>query len=672
MKKTLLLFICLLACSFSNYITAAGISGLAPSTGLRGQDLTVMISATGVNFQQGSGTAGVWFSQGSETINAYNVDVISATQLAASFDLSYHTCGAYSTNVYTNSTGTFTSPGSFTVNCSNGQLSSVSPSTVYRGSTVQVEITGTGTHFDLVSGSSTLNVNFTQGSSTIYPFSINSASATKIIAEIFVDSWSNCGAYSTNVYSGIDGTLVLPNSLTVDCNTATISGAIYLDKNKNGTRDNGEPGIPNQQVVLDPQTAGAPNIIVFTNYFGYYEAIGGYDNYLVTTIPSVSNYTIQGTSQYTIVANAGNPLAEFNDFAYSATSPVHDAAIDLQASTAVAGFSQHYWLTYFNNGSETENATISFTAPNGFTYLSSYPQYTTKSGNIYSWTVNGLDPFELDFIRLELKVPVSSFGETIQPVASIQIATTDINTADNNDTLESVVVGSYDPNDKQVKPAGVQSSNYILMNEQLQYTIRFQNTGTYYATYVRVEDVLDAKLDFKTFKFASSSHTCTYTFDEKTRKLVFYFNNINLPDSTTDLEGSQGFVSFSINPVANLPEKSKVNNTADIYFDFNPAVVTNTVMNTYVTEIPVGIHEVKPGLDFTIKTIDASKGRFEVAFDAVGESSLVVQSIDGKVVFNAKSYKSGSLITLEGNAAGLYLFKLTSNNKSAVKKVIKN
>ena len=47
------------------------------------------------------------------------------------------------------------------------------------------------------------------------------------------------------------------------------------------------------------------------------------------------------------------------------------------------------------------------------------------------------------------------------------------------------------------------------------------------------------------------------------------------------MAGSQGFVSVSFKPKAGLVPETKGENTAGIYFDFNPPVITNTVNSTF-------------------------------------------------------------------------------------------
>ena len=74
---------------------------------------------------------------------------------------------------------------------------------------------------------------------------------------------------------------------------------------------------------------------------------------------------------------------------------------------------------------------------------------------------------------------------------------------DNMDTEKSsacnFIVDSYDPNDKLAIPVGKGANFQILPNQELEYTIRFQNTGTDTAYTVRIVDTLDIDLDISSF-----------------------------------------------------------------------------------------------------------------------------------------------------------------------------
>ncbi len=68
-------------------------------------------------------------------------------------------------------------------------------------------------------------------------------------------------------------------------------------------------------------------------------------------------------------------------------------------------------------------------------------------------------------------------------------------TIDNADTLIQTVTGSFDPNDKNVFPTGYGSEGYITAQQELKYTIRFQNTGNDTAFIIVVVDTLPVSPD---------------------------------------------------------------------------------------------------------------------------------------------------------------------------------
>jgi hypothetical protein len=142
------------------------------------------------------------------------------------------------------------------------------------------------------------------------------------------------------------------------------------------------------------------------------------------------------------------------------------------------------------------------------------------------------------------------------------------------DTECPTAVGSYDPNDKRGFPLGVGAQHLIEPNTELEYIIRFQNTGTAAAHFVVIRDTLDLALDPASLRIGASSHPFVWTLTGE-RSLSFRFDPINLPDSTTDLAGSQGFISFKIKQKRDLPLGTVIKNQAFIYFDYNGAVATN-------------------------------------------------------------------------------------------------
>ncbi|WP_242693313.1 IPT/TIG domain-containing protein [Sabulibacter ruber] len=150
------------------------------------------------------------------------------------------------------------------------------------------------------------------------------------------------------------------------------------------------------------------------------------------------------------------------------------------------------------------------------------------------------------------------------------------------------IIDSFDPNDKQVEPVGLTAEHYTPTNTPLRYTVRFQNTGTDVAYRVVVVDTLSADVDLGSLQIGAVSHPYKLTVTGKERPvLTFTFNNIMLPDSSVDQARSNGSIQFSVNPKANLPEKHLIENFADIFFDYNEPVRTNTTVNRLYDMPPV-------------------------------------------------------------------------------------
>ncbi len=145
------------------------------------------------------------------------------------------------------------------------------------------------------------------------------------------------------------------------------------------------------------------------------------------------------------------------------------------------------------------------------------------------------------------------------------------------------IVGSWDPNDKQGFPQGFGNQHFIRPTEDLEYFIRFQNTGTDTAFRVVVLDTLSPLLDAGSLRWGASSHPFDWEIFGK-GILKMTFRNILLPDSNINEPASHGFVRFRISQKPDLPLGSRIENRAAIFFDFNPAVLTNTTFHTVDTQ----------------------------------------------------------------------------------------
>jgi uncharacterized repeat protein (TIGR01451 family) len=140
-------------------------------------------------------------------------------------------------------------------------------------------------------------------------------------------------------------------------------------------------------------------------------------------------------------------------------------------------------------------------------------------------------------------------------------------------------VNSFDPNDKTGFPLGYGPEHFITKDQELEYLIRFQNTGTDTAYKVVIRDTLTELLEIASIRPGPSSHP--YEFEVYgNRILQFTFADIDLVDSTTNEPLSHGFVKFTISQRSNNPNGTVIENKAGIYFDFNPPIITNTTWHT--------------------------------------------------------------------------------------------
>lgn len=162
--------------------------------------------------------------------------------------------------------------------------------------------------------------------------------------------------------------------------------------------------------------------------------------------------------------------------------------------------------------------------------------------------------------------------------------------------------GSFDPNDKRGLPDGYGAQHLIKRNTDIEYTIRFQNTGTDTAFTVVIRDTLAASLDAGTVVPGASSHPYKFSYYGENH-IKFTFDPIVLPDSNVNRLGSQGFVSFRVSQRPNLPLGTVIQNRAGIYFDANAPIITNkTVHRVGENFVTVGTWApVLPGLSLGIR-----------------------------------------------------------------------
>jgi uncharacterized repeat protein (TIGR01451 family) len=224
------------------------------------------------------------------------------------------------------------------------------------------------------------------------------------------------------------------------------------------------------------------------------------------------------------------------------------------------------------------------------------------------------------------------------------------------------VSGSYDPNDKRGYPNGVTNMNYIQPNQQLQYVIRFQNTGTDTAFTVVIRDTLDTDLNIFTVTPGVSSHSYEFRMYGP-RVLEWRFDNILLPDSTTNSVGSNGFVTFHVEQNPNLAPGTVINNDADIYFDFNDPITTNTTVHRiYEGFVSVAALEEMSKQETGIKVYpNPSNGQMTILLEkSADNASYSVFDLEGKIVKTGLLSGKKTTINTDLNT-GMYFLMIGEN-----------
>ena len=319
----------------------------------------------------------------------------------------------------------------------------------------------------------------------------------------------------------------------------------------------------------------------------------------------------------------------------------------------------HLYLNICNYAcSDTSDVTVSLQMPASFVPNTTGLTNASVTGNILTFDILGLS--DCQYIHIPFNFPGNTPAGT--PYC-FQVALSNPNDSfpgNNLDTICGVVLNSYDPNEKLVdQPTNIDPNTV----QEFEYVIHFQNDGNFDAIDVVIQDTIAPNLDLSTFKYVGAKHGVATSINPTTRVVTFSFNDINLGQSAVDLEASQGFVIYSISEEAGLPEGSVIENTAYIYFDFNPAIITNTTYN--INELPLGLDESKSETIHLYPNPAEDKIKFSGA--SVTEASIY--DLTGKLVLETKNILNNEL-SLNNLQTGIYQVVLKTNSTISTQKLV--
>jgi hypothetical protein len=355
------------------------------------------------------------------------------------------------------------------------------------------------------------------------------------------------------------------------CTSYTIEGTIQQDFDFNGCTVDDFP-FQNIEIVASD---GINNYSTFANALGEYVITVPEGTYTVSTTP-INQIDVLPISQN--VTFAGNSSTETIDFCGVFNEMIDDVAISiLPLNQPRPGFEARYTIVLENQGTTLQSGTIelAFDSTNlNFTSATLPP--TAQSTNTLTWNYTDVVPSEsvtIDVFFTVFTIPTTNLGDILNFTVTAP-STTDVNPDNNQSSISQTVIGSYDPNDKRV----LEGEHVLIedIDEYLTYIIRFQNEGTASAINVRIVDFMSDLIDWTTFQPIDASHAYSIGLvTGEDPQLEFFFDNINLPDSTTDEPNSHGYVAFRVKPKATVQVGDIIDNRAGIYFDFNPPIITN-------------------------------------------------------------------------------------------------
>lgn len=369
--------------------------------------------------------------------------------------------------------------------------------------------------------------------------------------------------------------------LNYTINPGEATGTLFIDADADGSRGPDDPATPFLPVAFSPDQG-----YVFTDGVGGYSLRAAPGTYTVTApLPSGHWALSTDSASYTFTFGGPEVLHDSLDFGFAALVDTTDVEAAFSSAHTRCGSTIQQWVSLMNRGTQPEQGYVRLLPDPLLAPSMAVPPPDSIANGAWFWGFNDLQPFEMRTIVLTADVPGFQDAGTVLRDTVQAIVLDEQGTAIGTSTYawSSTITCAYDPNDKQVEPVGFGNAGAVEIGiPEFRYTVRFQNTGTDTALTVVIRDPLDADLDPATLRILGASHTLTGLSVDNAGVAFFRFEGIMLPDSNVNEPASHGFVRFAIAPHPNRPHGTQVHNSVGIYFDQNPPISTNTVVNTLV------------------------------------------------------------------------------------------
>lgn len=443
-----------------------------------------------------------------------------------------------------------------------------------------------------------------------------------------------------------------------------ISGYCFWDENENGLRDSSEKGLPDIRTILD-----AASQLSYSDEQGQFRFYVSHGDYVLSFLPDTCWILSTDSATYHLAVSDTAILDRYFGFKLNPGAAKLESFVG--ATATVCGRSANVGLLISNRGCRPAMARQQFVLDPAVDFEWSDPAPGTISGDTVFWDTDLVQPGETRQINLTLSIPLQQ-GAELHFLSVLESLGDDGVTVFFRDTFRyaSTVLCAYDPNDKLVDRPELEPA-YLPENNELTYTVRFQNTGTYLAFNVRIRDTLDAGLDWPTLRPLAASHAFFTNLDAGQGIVEFNFPNILLADSTSNEAMSHGFVAFAIRPKPGLPEGTLIPNRAGIYFDYNPPVITNYAETR--VKMTISVRPEASAEDWLSFFPNPASGFVHLQFrQAPGQARVRVFDLQGRVCLEKQLSTTG--LSAEFDVSGLppaaYLLEVRGENGGQARAVL--
>jgi uncharacterized repeat protein (TIGR01451 family) len=282
-----------------------------------------------------------------------------------------------------------------------------------------------------------------------------------------------------------------------------------------------------------------------------------------------------------------------------------------------------------------------------------YPTPTTQVGNTLTWNFN-VAAYIPQYITILPDTPFNpqlTIGDTMHNSFYLTPTAGDTDISNNTVIRVDTIKAAYDPNFKDVYPQGD-----ITAGTKLKYTIHFENTGNDTALNIHVLDTLSDNVLPNTFNLVSTTaavYTNVFKYGANHYILKFDFPNIKLPDSSHHGK-NEAMIVYTLDTKPTLTPGTYITNRAGIYFDVNPVVVTNQVVNK--------IH-----IPESVKVLNSAKAALypnpvtdilSITTDAKAYNTVDITNTIGQLMMKQSLKQNDTKINVKALPPGIYFANL--------------